>query len=183
MDSLRGSSVKIGMTQRRLVWFLRKDDMPKSRSVNNPFDHQAQQKSSQSLSGKVVQVCLTLSPAEAYTQISNIQNDQDHGRLSYEVIRKIREDHEHRVQDILMTPLEFPLPIPARCRAWNFLCLVQVCCSRLQRRHRVFRGNVQSLLNADSSGRRQTEKDFVMPDPRSRGDTAYHSGLVSHHCG
>ena len=33
-DSLRGSSVKIGTIQRRLAWPLRKDDTPKSRSVN-----------------------------------------------------------------------------------------------------------------------------------------------------
>ena len=37
MDSLRGSSVKIGMIQRRLAWPLRKDDTHKSRSVNNFF--------------------------------------------------------------------------------------------------------------------------------------------------
>ena len=35
MDSLRGSSVKIGMIQRRLAWPLRKDDTHKSRSVPN----------------------------------------------------------------------------------------------------------------------------------------------------
>ena len=35
MDSLRGSSVKIGTMQRRLAWPLRKDDKHKSRSVNN----------------------------------------------------------------------------------------------------------------------------------------------------
>ena len=35
MDSLRGSSVKIGTIQRRLAWPLRKDDTHKSRSVNN----------------------------------------------------------------------------------------------------------------------------------------------------
>ena len=34
MDSLRGSSVKIGTIQRRLAWPLRKDDTHKSRSVN-----------------------------------------------------------------------------------------------------------------------------------------------------
>ena len=33
-DSLRGSSVKVGTIQRRLAWPLRKDDMHKSRSVN-----------------------------------------------------------------------------------------------------------------------------------------------------
>ena len=33
MDSLRGSSVKIGTIQRRLAWPLRKDDTHKSRSV------------------------------------------------------------------------------------------------------------------------------------------------------
>ena len=33
MDSLRGSSVKIGTIERRLAWPLRKDDMHKSRSV------------------------------------------------------------------------------------------------------------------------------------------------------
>ena len=32
-DSLRGSSEKIGTTQRRLAWPLRKDDTHKSRSV------------------------------------------------------------------------------------------------------------------------------------------------------
>ena len=37
MDSLRGSSVKIGTIQRRLAWPLRKDDTHKSRSVNNFF--------------------------------------------------------------------------------------------------------------------------------------------------
>ena len=37
MDSLRGSSVKIGTIQRRLAWPLRKDDTHKSRSVNNSF--------------------------------------------------------------------------------------------------------------------------------------------------
>ena len=35
LDSLRGSSVKIGTIQRRLAWPLRKDDTHKSRSVNN----------------------------------------------------------------------------------------------------------------------------------------------------
>ena len=35
LDSLRGSSVKIGAIQRRLARFLRKDDTHKSRSVNN----------------------------------------------------------------------------------------------------------------------------------------------------
>ena len=44
LDSLRGSSVKIGTIQRRLAWPLRKDDTHKSRSVNNffvdrPFPH------------------------------------------------------------------------------------------------------------------------------------------------
>ena len=34
LDSLRGSSAKIGTVQRRLAWPLRKDDMHKSRSVN-----------------------------------------------------------------------------------------------------------------------------------------------------
>ena len=34
LDSLRGSSVKIGTMQRRLAWPLRKDDTHKSRSVN-----------------------------------------------------------------------------------------------------------------------------------------------------
>ena len=38
MDSLRGSSVKIGTIQRRLAWPLRKDDTHKSRSGNNFFD-------------------------------------------------------------------------------------------------------------------------------------------------
>ena len=38
MDSLRGSSVKIGTIQRRLAWPLRKDDTHKSRSVNDFFD-------------------------------------------------------------------------------------------------------------------------------------------------
>ena len=33
-DSLRGSSVRIGTTQRRLAWPLRKDDTHKSRSAN-----------------------------------------------------------------------------------------------------------------------------------------------------
>ena len=33
MDSLRGSSDKIGTIQRRLAWPLRKDDTHKSRSV------------------------------------------------------------------------------------------------------------------------------------------------------
>ena len=37
MDSLRGSSVKIGTIQRRLAWPLRKDDTHKSRSVNNLY--------------------------------------------------------------------------------------------------------------------------------------------------
>jgi len=35
LDSLRGSSVKIGTIQRRLAWPLRKDDTHKSRSVSN----------------------------------------------------------------------------------------------------------------------------------------------------
>jgi hypothetical protein len=35
LDSLRGSSVKIGTIQRRLAWPLRKDDTRKSRSVSN----------------------------------------------------------------------------------------------------------------------------------------------------
>ena len=34
MDSLRGSSVKLGATQRRLAWPLRKDDTHESRSVS-----------------------------------------------------------------------------------------------------------------------------------------------------
>ena len=34
LDSLRGSSVKLGTIQRRLAWPLRKDDTHKSRSVN-----------------------------------------------------------------------------------------------------------------------------------------------------
>jgi len=34
LDSLRGSSVKIGTIQRRLAWPLRKDDTHKSRSVS-----------------------------------------------------------------------------------------------------------------------------------------------------
>ena len=38
MDSLRGSSDKIGTIQRRLAWPLRKDDTHKSRSVNIVFD-------------------------------------------------------------------------------------------------------------------------------------------------
>ena len=37
LDSLCGSSVKIGTIQRRLAWPLRKDDTHKSRSVNNFF--------------------------------------------------------------------------------------------------------------------------------------------------
>jgi hypothetical protein len=37
LDSLRGSSVKIGTIQRRLAWPLRKDDTHKSRSVNDVF--------------------------------------------------------------------------------------------------------------------------------------------------
>jgi hypothetical protein len=37
LDSLRGSSVKIGTIQRRLAWPLRKDDTHKSRSVSNFF--------------------------------------------------------------------------------------------------------------------------------------------------
>ena len=37
MDSLRGSSVKIGTIQRRLAWPLRKDDTHKSRGVNKFF--------------------------------------------------------------------------------------------------------------------------------------------------
>ena len=37
LDSLRGSSVKIGTIQRRLAWPLRKDDTHKSRSVNSFF--------------------------------------------------------------------------------------------------------------------------------------------------
>ena len=37
LDSLRGSSVKIGTIQRRLAWPLRKDDTHKSRSVTNSF--------------------------------------------------------------------------------------------------------------------------------------------------
>ena len=37
LDSLRGSSVKIGTIQRRLAWPLRKDDTLKSRSVTNFF--------------------------------------------------------------------------------------------------------------------------------------------------
>ena len=35
LDSLRGSSVKIGTIQRRLAWPLRKDDTHKSRSVQS----------------------------------------------------------------------------------------------------------------------------------------------------
>ena len=41
LDSLRGSSVKIGTIQRRLAWPLRKDDTHKSRSVNNFLDNAA----------------------------------------------------------------------------------------------------------------------------------------------
>ena len=37
LDSLRGSSVKIGTVQRRLAWPPRKDDAHKSRSVNISF--------------------------------------------------------------------------------------------------------------------------------------------------
>ena len=37
LDSLRGSSVKIGTIQRRLAWPLRKDDTHKLRSGNNFF--------------------------------------------------------------------------------------------------------------------------------------------------
>jgi hypothetical protein len=37
LDSLRGSSVKIGTIQRRLAWPLRKDDTHKSRSVKSFF--------------------------------------------------------------------------------------------------------------------------------------------------
>jgi len=37
LDTLRGSSVKIGTIQRRLAWPLRKDDTHKSRSVHNFF--------------------------------------------------------------------------------------------------------------------------------------------------
>ena len=40
MDSLRGSSDKIGTIQRRLAWPLRKDDTHKSRSVPNFFSAQ-----------------------------------------------------------------------------------------------------------------------------------------------
>ena len=40
MDSLRGTSVKIGTIQRRLAWPLRKDDTHKSRSVPNFFSAQ-----------------------------------------------------------------------------------------------------------------------------------------------
>ena len=39
LDSLRGSSVKIGMIQRRLAWPLRKDDTHKSRSETSFFSH------------------------------------------------------------------------------------------------------------------------------------------------
>ena len=39
VDSLRGSSVKIGTIQRRLAWPLRKDDTHKSRRVHNFFSH------------------------------------------------------------------------------------------------------------------------------------------------
>ncbi len=38
MDSLRGSSVKVGTIQRRFAWPLRKDDTHKSRSVTKFFD-------------------------------------------------------------------------------------------------------------------------------------------------
>ena len=37
LDSLRGSSVKIGTIQRRLAWPLRKDDTHKSRRVTKFF--------------------------------------------------------------------------------------------------------------------------------------------------
>ena len=37
LDSLRGSSVRIGTLQRKLAWPLRKDDTHKSRSVNNMY--------------------------------------------------------------------------------------------------------------------------------------------------
>ena len=39
VDSLRGSSVKLGTILRRLEWPLRKDDTHKSRSVNNFAAH------------------------------------------------------------------------------------------------------------------------------------------------
>ena len=39
LDSLRGSSIKIGTIQRKLAWPLRKHDTHKSRSVNNTCDH------------------------------------------------------------------------------------------------------------------------------------------------
>ena len=35
LDSLRGSSIKLGTMQRRLAWPLRKDDTHTSRSVSN----------------------------------------------------------------------------------------------------------------------------------------------------
>ena len=38
MDSLRGSSVKLGTIQRRFAWPLRKDDTHTSRSVNDNDD-------------------------------------------------------------------------------------------------------------------------------------------------
>ena len=38
LDSLRGSSVKIGTIQRRLAWPLRKDDTHKSRRVDDFFE-------------------------------------------------------------------------------------------------------------------------------------------------
>ena len=47
VDSLRGSSVKIGTIQRRLAWPLRKDDTHKSRSVNNLLKKQQQTSTSQ----------------------------------------------------------------------------------------------------------------------------------------
>ena len=45
LDSLRGSSVKIGTIQRRLAWPLRKDDTHKSRSVHNFLTHIARNQS------------------------------------------------------------------------------------------------------------------------------------------
>ena len=80
MDSLRGSSVKIGTIQRRLAWRLRKDDTHRSRSVNNIF--QAYQKESANLKEAVdaasgALVALNKASMNSHNTANNKFNDND----------------------------------------------------------------------------------------------------------
>ena len=73
LDSLRGSSVKIGTIQRRLAWPLRKDDTHKSRRVHNFFFvHQMQPPDRHKRSGSArLAPLLFLSTAESSTEAAD----------------------------------------------------------------------------------------------------------------